>query len=85
ADDEIRRDIIGKIMCYGHVDLKTYEEDFSCELERLHQYQYDGFIHIEDDVLHILKEHAMTARLIAASFDAYLPEQFQTPRHAQAV
>ena len=85
ADDEIRRDIIGKIMCYGHVDLKTYEEDFSCELERLHQYQYDGFIHIEDDVLHILKEHAMTARLIAASFDAYLPEQSQTPRHAQAV
>ncbi len=95
AEDRLRRAVIEHLMCEAVVDLDAelhahgFDADtFAPELERLQALEQDGLVVRTGHLLSI--PHAMRAftRVVAAVFDARLPEQENAAgpkRHAAAV
>jgi oxygen-independent coproporphyrinogen-3 oxidase len=88
ADDIIRADIVGQIMCQGDVDITAIESryaidfwsHFSAAREQLAKLEADGLVWVCASRLVASKRGRYLLRVIAACFDRYL-----APQSSQAV
>ncbi|HSC46553.1 MAG TPA: oxygen-independent coproporphyrinogen III oxidase [Gammaproteobacteria bacterium] len=80
-DDELRADVINRLMCYDELKYADVEEThhirfwdyFSEERERLASLASDGLVALESDRLRVLPPGRFLLRNLAMQFDAYLP------------
>jgi oxygen-independent coproporphyrinogen III oxidase len=80
ADDRLRREAIGRIMCFGRLDYARFGEQhgidtrdyFSSALTRLEQAEKDGLVERGEDALKVTAAGAMLLRVVAMAFDAYV-------------
>lgn len=80
TDDQIRRAVIGQIMCFGRVDYADFDarhglrfvDYFAESLQRLQGPQQDGLVELGESALQVTPSGAMLLRVIAMAFDAYL-------------
>ena len=80
ADDRLRRDAIGRIMCFGRLDYTSFGEEhgidtrdyFRQALTRLQQAEQDGLVELGADALQVTAAGAMLLRVVAMAFDAYV-------------
>ena len=80
ADDLIRRDAIGRLMCQGLIDLREFETRhnidfavyFSGTLDRLHELVVDGLVVLRPDRIDITPRGRFLLRVVAMAFDAWL-------------
>ena len=89
-EDQLRRDVIERIMCDFRVDLDAIATNhglraghFTDELARLSALERDGIVRIDDAVVSLEEAYWPLARTVAANFDAYLQPEEQ--RHAAAI
>ena len=83
ADDQLRADVIGQIMCLGEVDIREVEQvhgiefasHFEASLERLAPMAADGLVEIDRQRLRATARGQLLLRHIAMAFDAYLHER----------
>ncbi|BAO45329.1 oxygen-independent coproporphyrinogen III oxidase [Thiolapillus brandeum] len=81
-DDELRRDVITRLICNFALDFSAVEkqwsidfrEYFSAELERLSGMVGDGLLEITDQGIQVLPVGRMLIRNICMVFDAYLKD-----------
>lgn len=98
ADDRLRRDVIGAIMCRDTIRFNEFEDRYGIDferyfddaLERMKALQEDGLVHREERALHITPRGRLFLRAIAMPFDAYLstPQALPhaaTPRYSRIV
>ncbi|MEZ5788335.1 MAG: coproporphyrinogen III oxidase, partial [Xanthobacteraceae bacterium] len=91
ADDELRAAVIERLMCDLAVDLETpalrpaggQADAFTDELADLAALADAGLIEIEGRRITVTAEGRPFVRLVAAAFDAYLPQN--RSRHSIAV
>lgn len=82
ADDRLRREAIGRIMCFGRLDYASFgaqhgidtRDYFSSALARLEQAEQDGLVELGADALQVTAAGAMLLRVVAMAFDAYVSE-----------
>ena len=80
AEDRLRRDVIGALMCDFHADLaaigRAHGVDgtahFAQELERLAAFEADGLVRIDGSVVDVTPRGRFLIRNICMTFDAYL-------------
>lgn len=85
-EDRRRAAIIERLMCDLGVDLKSFVDDgpdFANELATLQPLACEGLVHIEGDLVRVTEAGRPFVRLVAAAFDAYLPNSAQA--HSRAV
>ena len=96
ADDLIRADVIGQLMCLGEVDIRDIERNhdirfndyFKNSLARLQTMQDDGLVNISPDRIHATERGQLLLRHLAMCFDAYLHERapdIQPARFSKAI
>jgi oxygen-independent coproporphyrinogen-3 oxidase len=79
-DDELRRDVIMKLMSNLMLDFKALEQQwhidfhayFAAELQRLEEMAHDGLLQLTEMDLEVLPRGRLLIRNIAMVFDAYL-------------
>lgn len=94
-DDRARRFAIARIMCQGRLPAADYEREFgepfarrfAAELARLAPLQADGLVVLDAQGVELTPLGRLLVRNVAATFDAYLPEQLQArePRFSRSV
>ena len=80
AEDRLRRDVIGALMCDFHADLAAIgrahgvdgTDHFAQELERLAAFEADGLVRIDGSVVDVTPRGRFLIRNICMTFDAYL-------------
>lgn len=83
ADDQLRRDVITRLMCGAELHFAAIEAvhgidfvaTFADELERLKPLADDGLVAIGSDAIRILPAGRMLVRNVAMIFDRYLGRQ----------
>jgi oxygen-independent coproporphyrinogen-3 oxidase len=77
-------------MCDGEVDLGAVRYDFGLlgadfteELEALRPMEADGLVRLEGERVRVTRDGSPFVRVVAATFDQYLPKG--SARHSQAV
>ncbi len=81
-DDELRRDVITRLICHFALDFGVVEQQwgidfrdyFASELEKLAGMVEDGLLEIDDSGIQVLPVGRMLIRNICMVFDAYLKE-----------
>ena len=82
ADDRVRADVIGRLMCYDelhfadiecahNLDFRNY---FAAELQRLAPLAADRLLRVGDDGIVVLPRGRFLRRAMAMVFDAYQPQ-----------
>jgi oxygen-independent coproporphyrinogen-3 oxidase len=79
-DDEIRRDVITRLIChfvldYGSVESRwgiSFADYFSSELEQLQAMAEDGLLELEESGIKVLPRGRLLIRNICMTFDNYL-------------
>ena len=93
-DDELRADLIQRLMCQGEIPTQALERRygidfagyFAAELDRLHPLWEDGLVRIEDGRIIATARGRLLLRNIAMCFDRYLePPVVDTPRFSRAI
>lgn len=84
-DDHMRAAIIERLMCDLSVDLATTarDQDFTSELDALAPLADQGVVEIAGSRVTVTRQGRLFVRLVAAAFDAYLPQN--RTRHSMAV
>ncbi|NII11848.1 oxygen-independent coproporphyrinogen III oxidase [Oleiagrimonas sp. C23AA] len=93
ADDLIRRDAIGELMCYDrldmaafgarhHIDFASY---FAHAIERLSPLQRDGLVTIDHGCIEVTPRGRLLLRHVAMCFDAYLHGEDVPQRYSRAI
>lgn len=90
-DDEMRRMIIGHIMCRMGVDFIEVErrwdidmnDYFARELHRLEELERDGLLRLHNDRISINETGRLFLRNIAMCFDRYLHRDEARPNHSE--
>lgn len=85
-DDRTRAAIIERLMCDLGVDLHEFAGDapaFATERKVLEPLAAEGLVHIEGDQIRVTEAGRPFVRLVAAAFDAYLPNS--SAAHSRAV
>jgi len=93
ADDEIRADLIQRLMCQGEVDTVAFGQchglDFDAyfaeELESLLPLQADGLVKHDGANIRATRQGKPLLRLIAMCFDRYLRRPDQPARYSKAI
>jgi oxygen-independent coproporphyrinogen-3 oxidase len=84
SEDDVRRKwLIQRLMCQGEVNSKRYAKAFDEALEeripdleaRLAPFEADGLLIPDDGSYRVSQLGRLFLRVIAMSFDAYLPEE----------
>jgi len=86
ADDLVRADVIGRLMCTGEVDIREIERDhgivfdtyFADALARLMPLMADNLVVIDFDRIRATKRGRLLLRHLAMCFDAYLHDENKT-------
>ena len=81
-DDELRRDVITRLICHFNLVYSSVEQRwgikfgdyFSAELDRLKPMVEDGLLEINDAGIKILPRGRLLIRNICMTFDIYLEE-----------
>lgn len=94
-DDQLRADLIQRLMCGGEVPITAlerryaidFEEYFADSLERLRHLEEDGLVRIERDRIKVTTQGRLLLRNIAMCFDRYLdkPNEVAKPRFSRAI
>jgi len=82
SDDELRADVINRLMCYEVLEFVAVErahhirfrECFAAELERLKPLAADGLVEVGVSHIRVLPRGRFLLRNLAMVFDAYLPQ-----------
>ena len=80
ADDQIRRDVITRLICHFNLDYTAIEQHwkisfkdyFSSEIAKLSTMAEDGLLEMTDDKIDVLPKGRLLIRNICMQFDAYL-------------
>jgi len=80
AEDHLRREIIGELMCHFRLDIAAisarhgidFHRHFAAELERLEQLERDGLITTSRTVLDVTPRGRFLIRNVCMPFDAHL-------------
>ena len=88
-DDEVRADVIQKLMCLGRIDIGAVERRhcidflsyFSEALRRLHPLVSDGLVTVVGGCISVTRRGRLLVRAVAMCFDRYV--QSQPPGQAQ--
>jgi oxygen-independent coproporphyrinogen-3 oxidase len=79
-DDLLRREVINRLMCHFHLDIRALETEwrfsfpthFKSEIAALQEMQKDGLLTLDADYLQILPAGRLLVRNICMVFDRYL-------------
>ncbi len=79
-DDQIRRDVITKLICHFSLRMPEIESQwgivfrdyFSAELARLGEMQQDGLLQVGDESIEVMPKGRLLIRNICMAFDAYI-------------
>ena len=82
SDDELRADVINRLMCYEVLEFLALErahhirfrDYFAAELERLKPLAADGLVEVGVSHIRVLPRGRFLLRNLAMVFDAYLPQ-----------
>ncbi|MCC7635594.1 oxygen-independent coproporphyrinogen III oxidase [Stenotrophomonas rhizophila] len=93
ADDSLRADLIGQLMCQGGVDGRTlaarhgvdFDVYFADALQALQALQADGLAEYEHGVVRSTARGRPLLRLLAMCFDRYLARPDQPVRYSRAI
>lgn len=92
GEDKIRKEIIGRLMCYLDVDLSDIRESwglpaghFSQALERLTPLAREGIVHMEGEIVSVNPEARILTRIVCEAFDEYASRDDHMQRHARAI
>lgn len=94
ADDRVRADAIGQLMCTGAIDVAAIEarhdiefsDYFGDALDRLAPLLADGLVEVEDAAIRATSRGRLLLRIIAACFDRYLHASSSLPaRFSKAI
>lgn len=80
-DDEMVRDLIGRLMCHFELDIPAFEAEWAVDLgtsfpdawPRLARLREDGLVRLHPDRLEVTEEGRYLIRNVAMVFDRYLP------------
>jgi len=80
-DDELRRDVITKLICHFNIDFSFYEDNYGIkfhryfhdELSRLALMEKDSLLSIDNEGIHVTRKGRLLIRNICMVFDKYLP------------
>jgi oxygen-independent coproporphyrinogen III oxidase len=83
ADDELRRAVIGRLLCHTVIPKQEIENEFGIsfdeyfceELIQLQEPQADGFVELDSAEIRVTPLGRIFIRNVAMSFDRYLKEQ----------
>jgi oxygen-independent coproporphyrinogen-3 oxidase len=83
ADDEIRRAVIGRLLCHTVIFKQEIEQEFliafddyfALELERLAEARDEGLVTLSADEIRVTPLGRIFIRNVAMAFDRYLPDQ----------
>lgn len=88
AQDRLRADIIGQLMCYFTADVPAIlnqhgrdPDEFSAVMSGLADMAADGLVTIDDGRIHVAEAARQAVRVVASRFDAYFTPQQN--KHAQ--
>lgn len=92
-EDALRRDVIGKLLCYGAIDKASlsatwgvdFDQHFATELASLAPMRRDGLLEPGEDAVVATTKGRIFIRVIAAVFDQYLQPTGVGPRHSRTV
>ncbi|ULU25242.1 oxygen-independent coproporphyrinogen III oxidase [Dyella terrae] len=92
-DDQLRRAVIGELMCHGQIDMQRFMEGkgfrfgdaFASELERLDQCVDDGLVELDANVIRVTPRGRLLLRNVAMCFDAYLSRALDAPRYSRTI
>jgi oxygen-independent coproporphyrinogen-3 oxidase len=81
-DDQLRADLIQRLMCQGEVPIRALERRyaidfhgyFAAALDRLAPLVADGLVRIEEERIHVTSRGRLLLRNIAMCFDRYLDQ-----------
>lgn len=85
-EDRTRAAVIERLMCDLGVDLNDFAGDgpaFEAERKVLEPLAAEGLVHVEGDLIRVTEAGRPFVRLVAAAFDAYLPNS--SAAHSRAV
>ncbi|WP_282297656.1 oxygen-independent coproporphyrinogen III oxidase [Stenotrophomonas sp. PS02289] len=93
ADDALRAELIGQLMCQGEVDGHAlaarhgvdFESYFSDALIALQSLQHDGLAEYADGVVRATEQGRPLLRLLAMCFDRYLGKVESPARYSRAI
>ncbi|MDK3024878.1 oxygen-independent coproporphyrinogen III oxidase [Cupriavidus taiwanensis] len=87
ADDHLRRELIGDLMCHGVLDLPRiearhgidFQRTFAAELAELGHLSADGLVHCEPGRITVTPLGRLLVRRVAMVFDRYLRDDAARP------
>ncbi len=93
ADDVVRAELIGQLMCQGEVDGRAlatrhgldFDRYFADALVALQALQHDGLAEYADGVVRATERGRPLLRLLAMCFDRYLARPDQPVRYSRAI
>ena len=93
ADDRLRRDVIGALMCGQRVDFRAidarhgiaFRDYFAPELEALEPLVADGLAEVDDGSITVTPRGRLVMRAAAMAFDRYLREQREKGRYSRVI
>jgi len=93
ADDLLRRDVIGALMCSSVVDFDAiaaahgveFQEYFATELEALLPLAVDGLVELGPESITVTARGRLLVRTIAMVFDRHLREQRERARYSRVI
>ncbi|HUH94029.1 MAG TPA: oxygen-independent coproporphyrinogen III oxidase [Casimicrobiaceae bacterium] len=93
ADDLLRRDVIGTLMCGQRVDFRAidvkhgiaFRDYFAPELEALEPLVADGLVDVDEWSITVTPRGRLVMRAVAMVFDRYLREQREKGRYSRVI
>jgi oxygen-independent coproporphyrinogen-3 oxidase len=93
ADDLLRREVIGALMCGSPVHFRAIEEKhgivfreyFARELQDLKPLRTDGLVEFDADSIAVTARGRLLLRTVAMVFDRYLREQREKARYSRVI
>jgi len=83
ADDEVRRQVIQRLMCDFALDEKAlgveFDAYFGTELDKLRQFEQDGLLALKDGALQITARGRLLIRNVCMVFDKYFGKAREVP------
>lgn len=92
-DDQLRREVIMKLMCNFELDFKSFEDQFKIDfktyfawgLNNLKEMEADDLVEISDSGIKVKNMGRMLIRNIAINFDGYIERKEDTAKYSRTV
>ena len=92
-DDELRRDVITRLICHFTLDFAAVEQSwgirfpayFEREMSRLKQLELDGLVALRPDGIDVLPVGRLLIRNVCMIFDAYLASEKDPQRYSRVI